>query len=66
MSDKAEIFFDEIIHETEPGDEQHGAYLFQIDDEQVWLPKSLVEIPERGVMEIPQWLAEERDIYQLR
>lgn len=56
MTDTAEIYFDEIIRETD------GAYLLQIDDEQQWVPKSLATITERGIMEIPQWFAEKEGL----
>lgn len=62
MREPVEIYFDEILRETEQGDEQDGAYLFAIDDQEVWLPKSQVELVEPGIMEIPEWLAIEKEL----
>jgi len=52
-----EIYFDEITHETDE------AYLFRVDeDEEVWLPKSQVEITESDIVEMPEWLAIEKGL----
>jgi len=44
-----EVYFDEII--DTPSEE---ATLFKIGDEDVWIPNSLHEITEPGIMEIPE------------
>ena len=56
--DPVVIDFDEIKHETEL------AYLFVIDDNEVWLPKSqclTLDVEAREV-EIPEWLAVDKGL----
>lgn len=57
-----EVFFDEILHETEPGEKNVGAYLLLIEDEKVWLPKSQCEISEDGIIVVPEWMAIEEEL----
>ncbi len=55
---KITLIYDEIKHETD------DAYLLVFGDMTCWLPKSQVAIYFRGdnEIEIPLWLAEEKEI----
>ena len=52
------VTYEEIVRETEK------AILFKINDEEVWLPKSQIEVSEEGdnVVEVPEWLAEKNNL----
>jgi len=56
--ERVEIPFDAIIHQTDK------AVLFDVGDEEVWLPKSQIEsIDETGKnVTIPVWLATEKEL----
>lgn len=57
LSDVREISFTTVIQETEK------AYLILFGKEQVWLPKSQVEMYEGDrVVVVPDWLAEEKGL----
>lgn len=60
LNDLVPILYDRIIDNRETD----KAYLFHIDDEEVWLPKSQVEdIREtEGVVVIPLWLAKAKGL----
>ena len=45
------IYFDELIHTTAE------AKLYQIEDQQVWIPISQIEDENDDWFEIPYWLA---------
>ena len=53
-----ELDFDELKHETEK------AYLFVIDEEEVWIPKSVCEEvdEELNIVEIQEWFAEQEGL----
>lgn len=51
-----EIYYDEIAHETD------SAYLFKIDDEEVWIAKSQCVITDGDVVEMPEWLAVDKGL----
>lgn len=51
------LLWDRIEHETD------DAILFAFGDEEVWLPKSQIDVDEEeGMLDIPLWLAEEKEI----
>ncbi len=52
----AEIVYDEIKHVTEK------AALFQIDQEEVWIPCSQIYEATQFTITIPEWLALEKDL----
>ncbi len=55
--DFVKVSFEEVKHVTDK------AYLFIIDAEDIWLPKSQVSIDEDdGVVYVPRWLAEEKEL----
>ena len=53
------LSYDEILTETDL------AYLFVIDGEEFWIPKSQIEYldTEEQEFDIPRWLAEEKGLY---
>lgn len=47
----------ELLHETDK------AYLFQIEDKEVWLPKSLIEYDsEDKVVTLPERVAKDKEL----
>jgi len=54
------INYDEILQDTGEG----GATLFQMDDEEVWVPNSLITDFDEDVysVEIPVWFAEKEGL----
>lgn len=55
-----QIKYDEIRHNTGDG----GATLFIIDEDEVWIPNSLIkEIWEQdNEVEVPRWFAEKEEL----
>ena len=52
-----EINIDSVEHET------HAAYLFLINGEEIWLPKSQIDFNEYlGGVFVPEWLVNEKEI----
>lgn len=52
-----EIYFDELKKETDM------AWLVKIDEDEVWLPKSVCELDEKdGVAEVPEWICFEKEL----
>ena len=56
-----EIPFDNIIHQTPE------AVLFDVGDEEVWIPKSLIQEidesdPKRKTVTIPEWVATDKGL----
>jgi hypothetical protein len=48
----ADLDYTEIIHETD------GAILFSIDGDEVWIPRSLLELDESThTVTVPEWFA---------
>ena len=56
--DLVEIFYDELIRETDK------ATLFRIDDEEVWVPKSIMPDIDKaeGVFRVYEWFAFEKEL----
>jgi len=52
-----EIPFDEIVTETD------AAWLLDVGDDKIWLPKSQCDIDEDdNTIEVPEWLAIEKGL----
>ena len=51
-----ELVHDGIQHETD------SALLFLFDEENVWIPKSLVEEYDDDTVEVEDWFVEENDL----
>lgn len=52
-----DVNYDDIIHETE------AAYLFLFDEEEIWLPKSWIEVDTKAkVITLPEYRAVEKEI----
>jgi hypothetical protein len=51
-----EVAYDEVRHETDK------AYLFVIDTEKIWIPKSQISHMNDDTFVIPRWLAEENGL----
>jgi hypothetical protein len=51
-----EIYYDEIANETD------SAYLFKIDGEEVWIAKSQCVITDGDIVEMPEWLATDKEL----
>lgn len=51
----ATIYFDKVIVDRD----DLGAILFQIDKEEIWIPRSLIDQLDEGSneVEIPEWFA---------
>ena len=53
----------EIPHDGVLVDEdQHKSILFDIDGEEVWLPRTEIVEQDDNTVTIPRWLAEDRDL----
>ena len=53
---RVEVYFDEELEGTDL------AYELIIDNAVVWLPRSCAEITEAGVVEVEEWMAEEKEL----
>lgn len=55
-----------LKHTTYPESSSKGAYLIDTGDEEIWLPKSQVEIERQGdglvTVTLPEWLAIEKGL----
>jgi len=52
-----EVDFDELKAETP------RAWLIRIDEDDIWIPKSVCDLDEQeGITEIPEWLAFEKEL----
>lgn len=56
MTEKKYIEVEELVHETD------AAWLFLIDGEEVWLPKSQCDYDGGTSVDVPLWLLEKKGI----
>jgi hypothetical protein len=54
--ESVEIYYDEVKRETDK------AKLFEIDNEEYWIPESQIRKLENNLFTIPRWLAEEKGL----
>ena len=56
MSEIVTIDHDGLVYETD------DAKLFEIDDEKVWIPKSLISDEDDESVDVPEWFAEKEGL----
>lgn len=62
--EKETIAFDELKKETYPEYEDQGAYLLEIDDFTIWIPKSQCENMDESenTVDVAVWFIEENEL----
>ena len=58
MTTYCEIVYDEIVLDRD----DLGAILFRIDDEEIWVPRSLISELGDQSFEVPEWFATKEEL----
>ncbi len=66
MSETMTLTYDELVHETSPGEPKSGAVLLNFGNDQHWIPKSVIgnypEFMDGNEVEVKTWFCEQEGL----